>query len=459
LYICFGLVFVLVFCGTATAAEAPNGNSTSGSTSLTTEQKNQATQQSTDQQNKTTPEQQQATPDTTPQSTNEIQAASDPSGVVIFTENYKLDPAQKPLYYAQVGEITTFSTWVLNYGPDTATGLYITEPIPDGLQYIDHISRQADGSYSKTAYNPTTGRWDIGTMKAQSSWYWVTDVYPNMFITVRVLRAGTYFNIGTAYSDNYPPASQTSTIIVNPSNLPDLTPTNLQISSTTPTVGSSYQVTYTVSNMGQTAANNFNVNLSDGASLVGQQTISLAPGASTNISFTWTPTTSGQHTLTAQVDTTNTITESNENNNTITTNTTVNPANNNGLTGLEIYSASNQTIYYAQIGQQITITTWVLNYGSDMATGMYAIQKLPDGLQYIGNYTNVGTYNSTTGTWTIGSMNRQSDWVWPRDAGKYPYMYLTVKVLQPGTYINLATLYSDNYLTVSNTPTYIIVNP
>jgi hypothetical protein len=360
------LIFAFILCGAVSAADESFGSSVNDPTTLTTEQPAQVTQDAdesfgssvNDPTTLTTEQPAQVTPDIALQPTEQVQAP-DPSGIVIFSENLKLDPAEKPLYNAQINEQTNLSTWILNNGPNEATGLYVKLEIPDGLQYVDHISRQADGSYSKTAYNPTTGIWNIGTMTAKSSWNWQTDTYPYMYLTVRAIKPGTYINTATAYSNNYPTKSWSSTLIVNPTNppqLPDLTPTNIQLPPN-PITGNSYQITTTVTNIGQTAANNFNTKLYDGTTEIDQKTNSLTPGTSTTLSFTWTPTTTGTHTLKAQIDTNNQITESNENNNQITTTTTVNPTNNNGSTGIVIFSENytldpaKKTVNNAQINE------------------------------------------------------------------------------------------------------------
>jgi len=104
---------------------------------------------------------------------------------------------------------------------------------------------------------------------------------------------------------------------------PDLVVSNLQVPSN-PQVGMTYPVNFTVTNSGSLNAGSFMVNLMDGSTVIGQQTISsLASGQSTTVTFNWIPTVTGLSTLNATADVNNAITETNETNNNITRQVTV----------------------------------------------------------------------------------------------------------------------------------------
>ena len=53
----------------------------------------------------------------------------------------------------------------------------------------------------------------------------------------------------------------------------------------------------------------------------------------------------------------------------------------------------------------VTFTIKAHNYGPDQATGVQVIDILPAGLKYISSSVTQGTYNSTSGVWTIGDIN------------------------------------------------------
>lgn len=98
--------------------------------------------------------------------------------------------------------------------------------------------------------------------------------------------------------------------------LPDLTVTSLTTDKSLYNPGDTVIVTATVYNGGYTAANNFVTRLS-GSSITSQdKTISLAAGASTNVSYSFkAPSGISSMTVTATADATGIIAESNENNN------------------------------------------------------------------------------------------------------------------------------------------------
>jgi uncharacterized repeat protein (TIGR01451 family) len=84
-----------------------------------------------------------------------VTASVDP--VIIDLELVKdVDPA-----LVEVGAQTTFSISVVNQGPDDATGVVVTDTLPDGLTYV---SDNAGG-----AYDGATGIWTIGDLAVGAS--------------------------------------------------------------------------------------------------------------------------------------------------------------------------------------------------------------------------------------------------------------------------------------------------
>ena len=164
------------------------------------------------------------------------------------------------------------------------------------------------------------------------------------------------------------------------SSLPDLSVSNLVVPSN-PQIGTTYPVTFTVTNSGSANAGSFVVSLMDGTISIGQQTItSLASGQSTTVSFNWIPTLTGLRTINATADVNNAITESNETNNNITQQVTV------GTTGLPDLSVSNLVVpSNPQIGTTYPVTFTVTNSGSANA-GSFVV-SLMDGTISIGQQT------------------------------------------------------------------------
>ena len=111
-------------------------------------------------------------------------------------------------------------------------------------------------------------------------------------------------------------------VTVPPTALPDLTAafTNLPTSFQE---GTAYQITVTVQNIGTGNAGQFSVALRANDISVSTSTVtSLAAGASTTVTFTWSPV-AGQYTLRAVADSGNAIVELDETNNAATTTITV----------------------------------------------------------------------------------------------------------------------------------------
>ncbi len=90
-------------------------------------------------------------------------------------------------------------------------------------------------------------------------------------------------------------------------------------------------------------------------------------------------------------------------------NETNNIANNttksNTLTDLSVVKLVSQKT--SVIGDTIVWTIKVTNNGPDIAVNAYAIDVLPSGISYVSDDSN-GKYNSTTGRWEIGDLNKGS---------------------------------------------------
>jgi uncharacterized repeat protein (TIGR01451 family) len=77
---------------------------------------------------------------------------------------------------------------------------------------------------------------------------------------------------------------------------------------------------------------------------------------------------------------------------------------------------------------KITYTIKVTNYGPDSATGIEVTDLLPSGLKYISNEPSQGFYNSQTGVWIVGSL----------DKNQSATLKLLVQVVQTGIIENTA---------------------
>ena len=106
----------------------------------------------------------------------------------------------------KVGETVVITYTVRNNGPATATGVFMSAPLPSGLQYVGTVINQ------QGTYNPATGRWDIGVL--------ANGAQVQLLIQVRVTRAGTFTNPSsvqgtgteTTLANNFATAAITATV-------------------------------------------------------------------------------------------------------------------------------------------------------------------------------------------------------------------------------------------------------
>jgi uncharacterized repeat protein (TIGR01451 family) len=91
-----------------------------------------------------------------------------------------------------VGELVTFEITVANYGPNTATNVTVSDPLPAGLTFVSATASQG-------VFDAGTGIWTVGTV--------TTADFPSLLITVRVTRSigGTVTNTATVSATEYDP--------------------------------------------------------------------------------------------------------------------------------------------------------------------------------------------------------------------------------------------------------------
>jgi uncharacterized repeat protein (TIGR01451 family) len=91
-------------------------------------------------------------------------------------------------------------------------------------------------------------------------------------------------------------------------------------------------------------------------------------------------------------------TDGNPNNNTASTSTTVSEG-----TDLAVTKTVNNAT--PRVGDLVTFTLAVDNFGPSNATGARLTERLPAGLELVEARPTQGAYNSTTGVWTIGNLS------------------------------------------------------
>ena len=104
----------------------------------------------------------------------------------------------------------TFTITAHNYGPDQATGVSITDLIPDGFKYISSEATQG-------LYDANTGLWTIGNIENGNS--------AILTVIVQVVKTGNFTNTATKTSENeYDPNTENNkdSIIINVPQSADL---------------------------------------------------------------------------------------------------------------------------------------------------------------------------------------------------------------------------------------------
>src|ERR1035437_7418148 len=88
---------------------------------------------------------------------------------------------------------------------------------------------------------------------------------------------------------------------------------------------------------------------------------------------------------------------------------------------------------------EVVFTITATNNGPNNATGVIVTDILQSGYTYVSSTTTAGTYNSSTGVWTIGNLNN----------GASAILTVTVKVIAGGNYVNTAII-SGNELDLNS---------
>ncbi|MBK8444763.1 MAG: DUF11 domain-containing protein [Sphingobacteriales bacterium] len=107
---------------------------------------------------------------------------------------------------------------------------------------------------------------------------------------------------------------------------------------------------------------------------------------------------------------------------------------------LELLKTADATA--VNVGDEFTYTITLSNEGPDVATGVSVLDDLPTQVQYISATASQGAFNNNTSTWTVGTL----------EVGATVTLDITVKVLEGGSFENVAQVATANEQDIDSTP-------
>ncbi len=374
-------------------------------------------------------------PDSTPNNNN---AGEDDQSSITLTPQLADLSLSKTISDANVtvGQPVTFLLNLNNAGPSAATGVTVTDRLPQGLTFI---SASPSG-----AYNASTGLWTVGTVAAGAS--------TSLQITATVGSTGTITNAAqVSAADQRDPDSTPNNNIATEDDQASVTLTpqvaDLSLSKTidnpTPNVGQNVTFTINLNNSGPGPATNVAVadKLPPGLSF-----ISAAPsqGSYDSVSGSWTVGTvsagaSVSLQLAATVNTSSALTNTAQVSRSDQPDPDSTPNNNNAaeddqssimLTPQRADLSLTTTVDNAAPNPDDTVnfTLQLRNDGPGAATNITVTDLLPNGLAFLGSSPSQGAYNNTTGMWSVGVVG----------SGSSASLQIAARVTGAGTITNLA---------------------
>ena len=303
-----------------------------------------------------------------------------------------------------VGDTITYTVTLSNLGKDTAAGVTILDQLPAGLQFVSAIPSQG-------TYNDGTGIWDVGTVDtlfARTLSIRATVLPPTSGVPQPATNTAS-----VQTSDQYDPdpSNNTKSVTETP-QYADLAVDKV-VDDPNPNVGGQITFTITVRNLGADTATG--VTLLD-VLPTGLTFISASPAAGTSYdpaSGVWTVNTlpvGGARILTIAAAVAGAGSFTNVAAVTKSDQFDPDPDNNTDqstVTTREADLAVVKTVDDAtpNVGDTITFTVTLSNDGPDAANNVEVTEQFPTaGLDFLSATPSQGTYNETTGIWTVGTV-------------------------------------------------------
>jgi uncharacterized repeat protein (TIGR01451 family) len=329
-----------------------------------------------------------------------------------------------------VGQNVTFTVSLSDLGPGNATGVQVTDSLPAGLTYVS-------SSPSEGSYNSSTGVWTVGNVTFGAA-------------------AQTLTIVATVTT----PGAKTNTATITADDQTDTNPNNNQASATVTPLAVDLAITKTVDNSTPSVGQNvtFTLSLSDlgPGNATGVQVTDVLPAGLTYVSSSpsegsynsstgiWTVGTvafgAPAQTLTVVATVASQGAKTNTATITADDETDTNPNNNQASVTVTPPSADlslTKTVDNSSpsTGQNVTFTVTVNNLGPSTATNVVTTDVLPSGLTFVSDTASQGSYDASTGLWTIGTMAN----------GGSVILTVVANVATGGSKTNTATVTDDQY--------------
>jgi uncharacterized repeat protein (TIGR01451 family) len=319
-----------------------------------------------------------------------------------------------------VGDVVTFTLTLSNTGPNSATGVAVTDQLPAGFTFVN-------ASTAVGGYNPNTGIWTVGALANNAS--------ATLTIQARVDSPAALTNFASVSdADQYDPvdADNLASAGVTPARA-DLSVTKA-VDKASPNFGDVVTFTLSVTNTGPDAATNVTVSdpLTSGLQYVsdssagsynpatGVWTVGNIPnGATATLSITARVLTTQPVTNVVQVVSLDQYDPD--------------PSDDRATIGLSPTQSDlsvTKTVDVANpiSGQVVTFTIVLNNTGANDATGVQVTDQLPVGLTYQSATMSQGGYDPVTGVWNVGDVAN----------GSTATLAIRARVDDPGALTNLA---------------------
>jgi len=397
-------------------------------------------------------------PDSTPNNQNPAEDDQDSAEVKLDIADLSLKKTVSPSTVS-INDNVIFTISVANSGPNNATGITVIDKLPPGYTYV------SDNGGGK--YNNQTGIWNVGnlnngnslTLQITAKVNVVTSV--NDYFNTAEIETAHQFDPDSTPGNGLPEDDMASaTVSLKAADL-ELTKS---VSPTSAAAGEQVNFTINVVNKGPGNATGVAVKdiipvgyvlipgsvSSGGTYQVATATLEwanlyLPVNSNVDLTFSALVNPLGNYLNIAQITASDLPDPDSTPNNNVASEddqddaeiTFIGPSADLSLTKNVVAGNTSPVV-----GSQVSFELIIRNDGPNNATGVQIIDLLPTGYQYVNYSSSAGLYNSTTGIWSVGTV----------DAGVAESLILDAKVLPTGDYKNITQVIASDLPDPDSTP-------